>query len=446
MNALPTRIGALDLIRRLGSGGGTETFEGRRVDGDHGRVFVRRVLPEVLAEPGAREAIETRVRDLMGVRHPFLVPVLDVITTGQELLIVEQWVEAVSTACIVAWCREHQASVPHNVFLNLSTQICNGIEALHGRPGKASGNPNVLHMALRPSALFVNLDGRILLGGYGLARAPSLVPGPLEQTLPAVRAAYLSPEQADTEQKLIPASDIFSLASVLYELLTLDPLFAAESTGAVLQRLHRAEITTQLLGIKDLMPGLDKVLYRALSSSPRHRYQRAFVLREDLRGLMAGYSFASIADDTRRFLEPIAQAAAAAAPVPATPSAPGPESGFEDKASTRIDPDPTSTAAFASQALAERILREQRGERPAAPSPAPMPQSFPAPRGPAPSSTAAWVAQAQGKPLPPTSAGPTIAPLESTPVPVAAPTPAVAPVPAAAPVQPPAVAAPPAVA
>ena len=39
---------------------------------------------------------------------------------------------------------------------------------------------------------------------------------------------------------------------------------------------------------------LDKVLFRALSLNPRHRYQRAFVLREDLRGLMAGFSFADI--------------------------------------------------------------------------------------------------------------------------------------------------------
>jgi hypothetical protein len=44
------------------------------------------------------------------------------------------------------------------------------------------------------------------------------------------------------------------------------------------------------------------VLYRALSLNPRHRYQRAFVLREDLRGLMAGYSFSTIVDDTRHFI------------------------------------------------------------------------------------------------------------------------------------------------
>ena len=52
--------------------------------------------------------------------------------------------------------------------------------------------------------------------------------------------------------------------------------------------------------MKHCLPGLDKILYRALSLNPRHRYQRAFVLREDLRGLMVGYQFGDIERDAGR--------------------------------------------------------------------------------------------------------------------------------------------------
>jgi hypothetical protein len=421
MSTPPTKFGSLTLVRKLGESSTAETYEGFQSDGERGRVLVRRVAPRLLADPSTRQAIETRIRDLMGVKHPFLVPVLELLTPGGECLMVEQWVEALPISTVVGWCRQRGLGVPHNVFLNLSTQICNGLEALHGRPGKVSGNPNVLHMALRPSTLFVNLDGRILLGGYGLDRAPRLPTSDGDNTVDPSWVANLSPEQAEPDQKLIPASDIFSLATILFELLTLQSLFQAETALQTLNRLRRAEITTQLLGVKDMMPGLDKVLYRALSSSPRHRYQRAFVLREDLRGLMAGYSFANIADDTRRFLEPIVADHPFPSPTPVAPvveamPAPGPVDGFDDKVSTRIDPDPRSTAAYASQALAERAAREGQAQPGARPEPAPMPTSFPPPRSPRPAqpaSTAAYIAQAQGVPL--TDAGETILPPEDTP-------------------------------
>ncbi len=424
MNNLPTKYGSLTLVRRLGSRSYTETYEGYQAEGEQGRVLVRRVIPAALADTAQRQAIETRVRDLMGVRHPFLVPVVDLLTPSGECFMVEQWVEAISLSTMIRWCRENGTALPHNVFLNLSTQICNGLEALHGRPGKASGSPNVLHMGLRPSSLFVNLDGRVMLGGYALARSPALPTSDDEPNIEPSWISHLAPEQTDAGQKLIPASDIFGLATILYELLSLQPLFQADTALQTLQKLRRAEITTQLLRVKDVMPGLDKVLYRALSSSPRHRYQRAFVLREDLRGLMAGYSFANIADDTRRFLDPILASYPLPSPTPATPSplleeAQGPVDSFDDKVSTRIDPDPRTTAAYASQALAERAAREQQEQQPAAPTPAPMPASFPPPRGappqqPAePTSTAAYIAQAEGRPL--ADSGPTLAPPEYAP-------------------------------
>ncbi len=434
MKSLPTKFGSLTLVRKLGESSSAETYEGYQADGDRGRVLVRRVHPGLIADPATRQAVETRIRDLMGVKHPFLVPVLDLLTPDGECLMVEQWVEALPFSTIIEWCRGQGVGVPHNVFLNLSTQICNGLEALHGRPGKVSGSPNVLHMALRPSSLFVNLDGRILLGGYGLTRAPALPNADGDNGVQPVWVAHLAPEQTEADQKLIPASDIFGLATILFELLSLQSLFESETALQTLHRLRRAEITTQLLGVKDVMPGLDKVLYRALSSSPRHRYQRAFVLREDLRGLMAGYSFANIADDTRRFLDPIVQAHPFPAPTPVAPvaasvPAPGPVDGFDDKVSTRIDPDPRSTAAYASQALAERAARENEPAVSAAPpqeapQPVPMPTSFPPPREPAqpqaqPASTAAYIAQAQGRPV--ADAGPTLAPPEDPPPQASAP-------------------------
>lgn len=359
MLLLPKKIGNYTLLRKLGTGGTAESYVGTNDAQGSRPVVVRRILPYVLRDPQRLAAIETRIQDLIGVRHPFLVHVAEHVVAGEEHFVVEEHVDGVTLDKVMTWCRQNQRVLPHNVFLNIATQVCNGLEALHGRPGKASGSEHVLHLGLKPSSVFVTRDGKVMVGGYGLTRNPTTLPqgaGPV----PA-RLEYLSPEQTQPEQPLTPASDLFSLGSILYELLTGEALFRADSNLQTLHKVRRAEVTSQLLRVKELMPGLDKILYRTLSLNPKHRYQRAFVLREDLRGLMAGYSFAAISDDTRVFLAPLLDTVAPphGGGLATAPDAPAGADRFDDGGETRVDPDPMTTAAITAKALAERAARER---------------------------------------------------------------------------------------
>ncbi|MDP2310473.1 MAG: serine/threonine-protein kinase, partial [Pseudomonadota bacterium] len=388
MLLLPKKIGPFTLHRKLGTGGVAESYVGTH-DTNAGRpVVVRRVLPYVQRDPARLAQIEGRVKDLLGVRHPFLVHVIESFADGEEHYIVEEHIDGVNLDKILSWCRQNQRQVPHNVFLNIATQVCNGLEALHGRAGKGTSAEHVLHLALKPGAIFITRDGKVMVGSYGLTRSPTTLPhGGVAGPVPT-RMEYLSPEQTHPDQKLTPSSDIFALGALLYELLTLDSLFRADSNLQTIHRVRRAEVTSQLLRVKEMMPGLDKVLYRALSLNPRHRYQRAFVLREDLRGLMAGYSFATIAEDTRTFLAPLLEnigsdagalqqlgAEPAAAPrnggrnaashhegaklasVDSAQDAPADADSFNENPITQVDLDPMGTAAAAAVTMAERVAR-----------------------------------------------------------------------------------------
>jgi len=362
MMLLPKTVGPFTLLKKLGTGVIAESYQGT-LNTQNGRpVMIRRVLPFVQRDPARLASIEARIRDLIGVRHPFLVQVLDWVVDGDERFIVEEWVDGIDLSLAFSWYRQHKKAIPHNVFLNIATQICNGLEALHGRPGKGTGSDHVLHLRLKPSSVIINNSGKVVLGGFGLARTPLLQPlGGLAAPMGAY-IEYLSPEQTHTDQSLSPASDIFSLGTLLYELLTLQPLFRGATNDKTIEQVQRAEVTTQLLHVKEIMPGMDKLLYRALSLNPRHRYQRAFVFREDLRGLMAGYSFKTIVEDTLAFVGELAGQESGSSDRPGldgAPDSPPDVDAFDDQLPTRVDPDPTSTAAHAAQALAERAIREQ---------------------------------------------------------------------------------------
>ena len=372
MLLLPKKVGSYTLQRKLGTGGVAESYVGTSEAAPGRPVVIRRILPYVLRDAARASAIDGRVKDLLGVRHPFLVHVVESFGEGEEQYLVEEYVDGVSLDKVLAWCRQSGRTIPHNVFLNIATQVCNGLEALHGRAGKGSNSEHVLHLALKPGAIFVTRDGKVMVGGYGLTRSPTSLPhGGVSGPVPS-RMEYLSPEQTHPDQKLAPASDIFALGAVLYELLTIESLFRADSNLQTIHRVRRAEVTTQLLRVKELLPGLDKVLYRALSLNPRHRYQRAFVLREDLRGLMAGYSFATIAEDTRTFLQPLLETLAPPlSAVDAAPDAPADADSFAESPITEVNilapsappPSPSEPPPSEPPPSLFRVSAEDYGER-----------------------------------------------------------------------------------
>lgn len=306
--SLPRKVGPFTLMRKLSADAVSESFVAI-LDAPAGKqVVVRRVLPVAAREPSRLASLRARTGDLRSVRaHPGLVRVLGIQELDGDAYVVEDQPEGVELSALVASVAAGRP-VPHNVYLHLAAQLCNAMEALHANPGIETGSEHVLHLALSPSSVFVTSDGRLTLARYGLTRSPTALATQSTGTLPAA-IEYLSPEQTHQDQKLTPASDLFSLGALLYELLTGRSLFRAESNLQTIHRLRRAEVTTQLLEVKEVLPGLDKVLFRSLSLNPRHRYQRAFVLREDLRGLMANYSFADIEPATRAWLEPTLAAA-----------------------------------------------------------------------------------------------------------------------------------------
>jgi serine/threonine protein kinase len=303
MMLLPKKVGPFTLMRRLGGGGAIESYVAILDEPAGKQVVARRVEHWLRDDARRRSELEGRVSDLAGVSHPSLITTLQYAAVGEEHFILSDWVDGVPLRAVLNWCRERKTSLPHNTYLDLATRICNGLEALHSRPGGQSGSEHVLHLALSPDSIILKPDGTLVVGVYGLVRSPTV--SAAGKTAGAHQVEYLSPEQTHPDQVLTPATDIFTLGATLYEMLTLRPLFKSESRLQTMHRIRRAEVTTALLEVKEILPGLDKVLYRALSLNPRHRYQRAFVLREDLRGLMAGYSFSKILETNRDFIQPM---------------------------------------------------------------------------------------------------------------------------------------------
>ncbi len=174
----------------------------------------------------------------------------------------------------------------------------------------------VVHGGLSPHSLYITEEGQIILTDAGLW--PALRPRPAPSGRPWGRFPYLSPEQAAGEE-VHPASDVYLLGSLLYEMLTGRPPFRGpDETVLAVQHLHQEPPSLQVLR-PDIPPPLVQIVHKALAKEPAVRYRNAGQLAHILRAQLAPW-----------LAEPTAPSPAPARPAPAMrpPTVPQPAAGY----------------------------------------------------------------------------------------------------------------------
>ena len=143
----------------------------------------------------------------------------------------------------------------------------------------------VVHRDIKPANLLLDEDGNVHVADFGIASAAGL--GSLTLTgMVLGTAGYLSPEQARGE-KAGPASDVYALAVVAYELLSGERPFANESSTAEAVAHANAPVPSIVARCKNLPYEVDGVFQRALAKDPAARYPTAVDFVAELRDALA---------------------------------------------------------------------------------------------------------------------------------------------------------------
>lgn len=109
--ALPLPFGNLLLERLIGLDGISEAYHGLA---GLRPVKIRRILPEIVADPLRLKEVEDRVDDLRALRHDFLLPVIDYVVHGNERLVVEERPTGISLEDVLEFCRQRGTKIPQS--------------------------------------------------------------------------------------------------------------------------------------------------------------------------------------------------------------------------------------------------------------------------------------------------------------------------------------------
>jgi tRNA A-37 threonylcarbamoyl transferase component Bud32 len=258
--ALPALIGKYRIEAEIGRGASSVVYLAH--DPFHARhVAVKRIHAHLLEDAAQAERYRRTLRNealLAGkLRHPHIVRLLDVDEHAEPPYLVLEYVEGKTLA---AYCTAGQLLPPAQV-LDIAYKCCSALQLAQGY--------GLVHRDVKPANIMLQADGNVKVTDFGTALS---VRGDTTQMLGLMGSpSYMSPEQV-REETLTHRSDMFALGVVVYELLTGQRPFEADSEFAVLYKIGTEDPVPPSAVRPGLPRELDQVVLRALAKKPEHRY------------------------------------------------------------------------------------------------------------------------------------------------------------------------------
>ncbi|HEU4412330.1 MAG TPA: protein kinase [Polyangiaceae bacterium] len=277
------RAGRYEIFAEIGSGGMARVHVGRLLGaaGFARTVAIKRPLPALTRDEDFRRSASNEARLAARVHHPNVVPTLDVVEHGDELLIVMEYVHGESLAALAAAASQRGERVPLDVASALVVGALRGLEAVHAARDERGRPLGLIHRDVSPQNILVGADGLPRLSDFGLAKAAGHANATGRDEFKG-KLTYASPEQVAL-QPLTPATDLYSMGLVLWELLVGTRLYAGLTAAEVVGRLLAGgAVLTPSRAASGVPPVLDGVVERATKQRPGDRYASAAAMAEAL--------------------------------------------------------------------------------------------------------------------------------------------------------------------
>jgi len=286
-----TKLGAYEIVSPLGAGGMGEVYRAR--DTRLGRDVAVKILPrEMSADATRKQRFEREAKTISGLNHPNICTLHDVGSQDGVDYLVMECVEGETLAK-----RLEKGPLPLEQVLKNGAQIADALDKAH-RAG-------IVHRDLKPGNIMLTSSGAKLLD-FGLAKPVEALSSGLTLTAAAAHQSpvtqegmvvgtfqYMSPEQVEGKE-VDGRSDVFSLGTLLYEMVTGKRAFEGKSQLSVASAILEKE-PAPVSTVKPLTPpALDHAIRKCLEKIPDERWQSASDLAIELKWITESGSHAGV--------------------------------------------------------------------------------------------------------------------------------------------------------
>lgn len=265
-------FGAYEIQALLGSGGMASVY--RSFDANLQRPVAIKVLSEAAAaQPGFADRFRQEALLIASLRHPNVVHIYDFGTQDGYLYMVQELLPGPTLDGRLHDLAARGEQLARDEVLSIVAQLAGALGAAH-----AAG---IIHRDVKPANAIWNASGNVVLTDFGIAKQTMSNAAHTQVGMVIGTPDYLSPEQAQGLQ-LTPASDIYALGVVLYEMLAGKPPFAGDTPMGVLIGHIQKPPPSLRAQRPDLPPAVEAVVQRALAKAPADRFRSAIEFAQAL--------------------------------------------------------------------------------------------------------------------------------------------------------------------
>jgi serine/threonine-protein kinase len=254
--------GRYEIERELGQGGMATVYLAKDVKHNR-RVALKVLKPELAAVVGA-ERFLAEIQTTANLQHPHILPLFDSGQADTFLYYVMPFVEGETLRDRID--REKQLQVDEAIYI--ASAVANALQHAHDR--------GVIHRDIKPANILM-LEGEPLVADFGIALAVGAAGGSrlTETGLSVGTPYYMSPEQATGDVAVGPASDIYALSCVLYEMLIGEPPYPGSTAQAVLGKIIQGLPVSPTTIRRSIPTHVDAAIRKGLEKLPADRFAGA---------------------------------------------------------------------------------------------------------------------------------------------------------------------------
>jgi serine/threonine-protein kinase len=236
-------------------------------------VAIKRLHPQLADAPDVATGLLDEARIVSRIRHPNVVPTLDLITSDEEVLLVMEYVHGESLSRLLRASRTAGEVAPMPIVASVLCGALHGLHAAHEARSEAGEPLGIVHRDVSPENLLVGVDGVTRLLDFGIAKAHGRLTTTRNGQLKG-KVAYMAPEQILCAE-VTRRTDVYAAGIVLWEALTGARLFEGEDEAAVMTAAFEAPIRppSELAG--HVPAAVDSLVLRALDRHVDGRFATA---------------------------------------------------------------------------------------------------------------------------------------------------------------------------
>ncbi len=264
------------LHAELAVGGMATVFLGRSQGsvGFSRTVAVKRLHKQFAHDPGFVAMFHDEARLAARIRHPNVVPTLDVVATDGELFLVMEYVHGETLGRLMRLTKKREERIPLRIAAALVVAVLHGLDAAHEAKDEYGRPLDIVHRDISPHNVLVGVDGVARVLDFGVAKATGRIQSTRDGEIKG-KLAYMAPEQVKGDPNISRRADLYSSAVVLWEAIAGRRLFQAENDVALLSRVLTGDIPYLSRLVPEVPRAIDDVIRCAMAPDPQDRFASA---------------------------------------------------------------------------------------------------------------------------------------------------------------------------